>query len=169
MKKLILFCLLFISINVKAMDKNELYDVLTKEYIINGEKFQVSDDIKVLVERYLNNNELMSSDMNYISNKVNSIIEIIDDSDVKDIKDLNKDDKNKIISIVKDVANKINIKVTISDDNISIYNKDGSLFVEMTELIKYTDDTNYIGYMSGVIVLLGIIYVVRKLRYEKKY
>lgn len=167
MKKLILFCLLFISVNAKAMDKNELYDVLTKEYIINGEKFQVSDDIKVLVERYLNNNELMSSDMNYISNKVNSIIEIIDDSDVKDIKNLNKDDKNKIINIVKDVANKIDIKVTISDDNISIYNKDGSLFVEMTELIKYTDDTNYIVYISGTIVLLGIIYVVRKLRYEK--
>lgn len=167
MKKLILFCLLFISVNAKAMDKNELYDVLTKEYIINGEKFQVSDDIKVLVERYLNNNELMSSDMNYISNKVSNIVDIIDDSEVKDIKDLNKDDKNKIINIVKDVANKIDIKVTISDDNISIYNKDGSLFVEMTELIKYTDDTNYIVYISGTIVLLGIIYVVRKLRYEK--
>ena len=167
MKKLILFCLLFISVNAKAMDKNELYDVLTKEYIINGEKFQVSDDIKVLVERYLNNNELMSSDMNYISNKVSNIVDIIDDSEVKDIKDLNKDDKNKIIDIVKDVANKIDIKITINDDNISIYNKDGSLFVEMTELIKYTDDTNYIVYISGTIVLLGIIYVVRKLRYEK--
>ena len=31
MKKLILFCLLFISINVKAMDKNELYDVFTNK------------------------------------------------------------------------------------------------------------------------------------------
>lgn len=170
MKKKILIILLAIFslgvTNVSAMSKEELQDKITATYIINGAEFRLSASDIAQVERYLNQNEVSESDADYISAKIDEVVDLLEKGSAKSISDLTKEEKDQIIRILNDISEQTAIKLTISNGNIVVYNQDGTMFTTLTNLVKQTGASNL--YLALSLASIISFLAVRKLNKENE-
>ena len=71
MKKILYVCLMMLGLfigfkNVDAATKDDLRKKLDATYDINGEKYTIPEDIKVTLNRYLDEYDISKSDADYI-------------------------------------------------------------------------------------------------------
>lgn len=158
--------MLIAVIHVNAMSESELLTKFTSSYDINGYKFHLSESDKVLVKRYLDENEVSAKDADYIAGKIDEAIKILRDSGVTDLSNLSKlpsSTKSKLKALVTDIASNTSVKATVNKGAVVIYNKDGSVFAEMTKLVKDTGSNMYvIPALAILIVAAGAFVIVRK-------
>lgn len=166
MKKLFLMVIgvvALLSTNVDAMTEKELQQKLTKEYTINGVSFKLDSSYVSQVERYLNENEVSSSDADYISKKVDEVVKVIEAGNAKDIKSLSKSEKDKLKSIASEVSSNTDVKVTVAKGGeVTVYNTDGTVFTKVSEPIKYTDNNTLIISLTTLAVLATGVVLVKK-------
>ena len=171
MKKVLLgvvICLLFMTVSVSAMSESKLLDKLTAKYDINGVTFQLSESDRVLAKRYLDENEVSSSDADYIASKIDEAISAMKDSGAKDFTDFTKLPsalKTKLKKLVHDVASETSVKATVTKDNVVIYNTDGSVFAEIDGLVKNTGSkVNLVVPAAILVVTVGAFVLVKNVK-----
>lgn len=171
MKKMILAAFaavaLFSVTNVKAMTENELKAKLTKEYVIDGEKIKMSASNVAELDRYLKEYEISSEDADYISKKFDEALKIAQDGKAKSFTELTKEEKQKMIAIVSDISSKTSVKATLTEGGkLTIFEENGSTpFTVITDKdsgIQNTDSNNAILAIAGIVSVLGVAVVVKK-------
>ena len=171
MKKILmtlLVCILFLTVGVKAMSEKDLLGKLTGSYDINGVTFQLSESDKALAKRYLDQNEVSSKDAEYIASKVDEAISLMRKAGVKDFSDfskLPKSLKNDLKKLVQDVASNTSVKATVTKGKVVIYNADGTVFAEMSKLVKNTgSDFQIIPLVALFVSVIGLVIVYRNVK-----
>lgn len=171
MKKILmtlLVCILFLTVGVKAMSEKDLLGKLTGSYDINGVTFQLSESDKALAKRYLDQNEVSSKDAEYIASKVDEAISLMRKAGVKDFSDfskLPKSLKNDLKKLVQDVASNTSVKATVTKGKVVIYNADGTVFAEMSKLVKNTgSDFQIIPLVALFVSIIGIVVVYKNVK-----
>ena len=163
----LLCVVLFGMTSVSAMSVDELKEVLTKKYEINGVTFQITNAQKNSLEQYLTNNPgITESDADYIASKVDEVIAILEEANVKSVDDLTRSTKDKIKALITDVSNNTAIKATPNNDGtVTIYNLDNTVFdkITVTGDSEYTDSTIVIS-LASAIALCGIIVIAKNSR-----
>ena len=152
------------TLNVNAMSKDELKAKLTKAYTINGATFQATCDQKAQIKRYLSQNDVSESDADYIASKIDEAIAIIERGNANSFEKLTKAEKNEIKALLKEVSNNTSVKVTAVKNGVKVYNLDGTVFTVATAYkVKYTD-TYMIIALAGVVSIIGIAVIARKMK-----
>lgn len=171
MKKILmtlLVCILFLTVGVKAMSEKDLLGKLTGSYDIKGVTFQLSESDKALAKRYLDQNEVSSKDAEYIASKVDEAISLMRKAGVKDFSDfskLPKSLKNDLKKLVQDVASNTSVKATVTKGKVVIYNADGTVFAEMSKLVKNTgSDFQIIPLVALFVSIIGIVVVYKNVK-----
>lgn len=156
------------TVNVKAISESELLTKLTATYDINGYQFHLSESDKALAKRYLDENNVSSKDADYIAAKIDEAVKILRNSNAKDLSDFSKlpaNTKSQLKALVKDIASNTSVKATVTKGSIVIYNEDGSIFAEMSNLVKETGSNMYvIPAIALLIVIVSIAVINQKLR-----
>lgn len=166
-KKILVIVLAIISVsmlNVSAMTKEELKNKLAQTYTINGVDFQARPDDIVQLERYLAQNDLSESDMDYIAAKFDEVVALLESGNATSYETITVREKNKIIEIINDVTNKTSVKATVSKNTVIIYNADGTEFTRITFLVKQTGQNAIIFSVSLGITLAGMFLIARKIK-----
>ena len=107
--------------SVYAMTEDELFSKLTQSYKVNGVTFQVTDSQKTLIERYLKQYDVSSEDADYVVSKMEAVFNVLKESGKKSFYDLSYNDKQRIISLVADVANHTSVDVAIVSGELVVY------------------------------------------------
>lgn len=170
MKKIIyvLFAavLLFGTTAVSALTKDELKEKLTAVYEVNGVKFRATESQRAEIERYIEKNNLSDTDATYIATKFDEAVAIIRKGNATSLDELTQDEKEQIIKLINDVADKTNVKLTISKGVVTVYNLDGTVFTKVDNVVKYTDSSNILVTVASTITVVGIAAIALKLKKE---
>ncbi len=166
--KKMMFALLCVALfgltKVNAMSVDELKEVLTKSYEINGVTFQITNAQKNSLEQYLTNNPgITESDADYIASKVEEAIDILEKAGVKSVDDLSRSTKDELKALITDVSNNTAIKATPNNDGtVTVYNLDNTVFdkITVTGDSEYTDSTIVIS-LASAIALCGIVVIAK--------
>lgn len=148
--------------SVSAMSESELKSKLTATYTINGESVSLSSSQKALVKRYLDKEEVSSTDADYIAAKVDEAIAILNNSGekAKNFKNLSATTKNKLKALVSDVSANTSVKATVTDGAIVIYTSDGKVFAEVSSVVKQTGANYTVAVVASIITILGAALVL---------
>lgn len=166
MKKVIMtifaVAILFVcTLNVSAMSENDLYAKFSATYNINGYNFSMSAGDKVLVKKYLDTYEVSSKDADYIAGKIDEAVALMRNSKVTDFSDFGKlptSLKNSLKALVEDIAKNTSVKATVKKHAVVIYNPDGTVFAEITKLVKNTGiNMSIIASLALVVVIAGAV------------
>ena len=164
----IVVCVLFFGVSVKAMSESDLLKKLTSSYNINGYTFQLSEGDRVLAKRYLDENEVSSKDCDYIASKIDEAISLMKKSGVKDFSDFSKlpaSLKSSLKKLVMDVASNTSVKATVSKGKVIIYNADGTVFAELSSLVKNTgSEFEIIPLVALFVSVVGIFLVYKNVK-----
>ena len=163
---LMVSCFLVGMKSTYAMTEKELLKKITKSYEVNGEKYSVDEDTKVLAKRYLDSYEVSSKDADYIAARIDEAVKIIQKSGKTNFKDFDKDTKEQLKALVEKVSSKTSVKATVVKYSVVVYTPDGKKFAEVDKLVKQTGDTNIINAVivsiSLFIILAGTLYIKRE-------
>lgn len=156
MKKILCIAIVMVGFltmtNVHAMTESDLLAKIKSSYNINGENVKLDSSYVTLAERYFDENDLSESDMNYISNKIDAVVNIMQNDSTADISKLSTTAKNEVKQIATDITANTAVKVVVTKDGFTVYNTDGSEFSEIEKTaIKYTDNS-----LINLIALAGI-------------
>lgn len=170
MKKVVIFLVaLCVGLTgVKAMSESELKEKLTDSYTINGIEFKANDQEKVLIERYLDTYEVSSEDADFIYNKLLEAKDILASSGKTKFHDLSKEDKNKIIALVSDVATKTSVDAAIVKGELIVYvpgsDKSEKFYATPVDRDTPIAQTSRSTYMVsfGFVSMFGIAVALRK-------
>lgn len=171
MKKLSLFVIIMVVffgfMGVEAKTEEELKKILTQTIEVGKTKYSLSDEDKVLVERYLEQNEVSSDDADFIALRVDKAIEIIKKEGNVEFKKFSQATKNKLKALVTEISENTSVNATLTKDSLIVYNEDGSK-VEVTRLVKQTgSETSKIAMLAGLsilIVAVGTCLVIKQVR-----
>ena len=151
-----------------AMSESDLLAKLTASYDINGFTFQLSGGDKALAKRYLDENEVSSKDADYIAGKIDEAISLMRKSGVKDFSDFSKlpsSLKSSLKKLVQDVASNTSVKATVTKGKVVIYNADGTVFAEMSKLVKNTgSEFEIIPLVALFVSVVGIVLVYKNVK-----
>ena len=170
MKKIITL-LLFVSCfiiginNTYAMTEKELEEKLIKSYKVNGENYSISNDIKVLAKRYLDQYEVSSKDADYIAARIDEAVKIIQESGKTNFKDFSKETKEKLKALVEKVSANTSIKATVTRNSIVVYTPNGEKFAEVDKIVKQTgnfDITNFVIISISLFIILAGLFFIKK-------
>ena len=170
MKKILMTLLVFTLFltGAKAMSESDLLAKLTASYDINGFTFQLSGGDKALAKRYLDENELSSKDADYIAGKIDEAISLMRKSGAKDFSDFSKlpsSLKSSLKKLVQDVASNTSVKATVTKGKVVIYNADGTVFAEMSKLVKNTgSEFEIIPLVELFVSIIGIVVVYKNVK-----
>ena len=149
--------------NVSAMTEEELKSKLTATYTVNGVEWSISNGYKNQLEQYLANNDLSSSDCDYIADIADKALAIVEAGSATSVSELTRSEKDKLKELVKDVSNNTAVKATVTDKGTFIlYNLDGSKFGTIDKTSVKQTGTQDIVIIAGAVSLLGIAIVLRK-------
>ena len=103
MKKILCIAIVMVGFltmtNVHAMTESDLLAKIKSSYNINGENVKLDSSYVTLAERYFDENDLSESDMNYISNKIDAVVNIMQNDSTADISKLSTTAKNEVKQI----------------------------------------------------------------------
>ena len=163
--------LMFSVVTVNAMSEDELYDVLTKKYTINGDKWGVREGLKTYIKRYLDEFDVSEAHADYIKGKVDEALAILRKEGTGDWDKLSAGAKDDLKKLVEDVSNNTSVKATITNGSLVIKNPNtGADFYtsEADDIVKYTGSTNsMIALVAGIsllIVAAGSVLVVKQVK-----
>ena len=171
MKKLLLLLLVVSGFivgykNSYAMTEKELKNKLTASYIVNGEKYSIPNDSKVLAERYLDQYDVSSKDADYIAARIDEAVKIIQESGKTNFKDFSKDTKEKLKALVEKVSANTSVKATVMKNSVVVYTPEGEKFAEVDKIVKQTGSINVLNYIimgiSLFIVLAGTFFIKKE-------
>lgn len=158
--------LLLGTTNVSALTKDDLKDKLTDIYEVNGVKFRATESQIAEIERYLEKNDLSDADATYIATKFDEAVAIIRKGNATSLDELTQAEKEQIIALINDVANKTSVKLTVSKGVITVYNLDGTVFTKVDDVVKYTDSSNVLVTVASTITVAGLAVITLKLKKE---
>ena len=170
MKKILITLLVFALFltGARAMSESDLLAKLTASYDINGFTFQLSGGDKALAKRYLDENEVSSKDADYIAGKIDEAISLMRKSGAKDFSDFSKlpsSLKSSLKKLVQDVASNTSVKATVTKGKVVIYNADGTVFAEMSKLVKNTgSEFEIIPLVALFVSFVGIVLVYKNVK-----
>ncbi len=175
MKKMKMIAALFVMLvalvgisPVKAMSESELYNKISATYEINGSKYSLSAGDKLIAKRYLDNFEVSASHCDYIAGKIDQAVAEMRKSGVKDFTNFSKlpaSLKNTLKGYVLDVAANTSVKASTKKGAIVIYNADGTVFAEITSLVKNTGSTmNVIAVVALSAAVIGAVVLFRNVK-----
>ena len=170
MKKILITLLVFTLFltGASAMSESDLLAKLTASYDINGYTFQLSGGDKALAKRYLDENEVSSKDADYIAGKIDEAISLMRKSGAKDFSDFSKlpsSLKSSLKKLVQDVASNTSVKATVTKGKVVIYNADGTVFAEMSKLVKNTgSEFEIIPLLALFVSIIGIVVVYKNVK-----
>lgn len=170
MKKILITLLVFTLFltGASAMSESDLLAKLTASYDINGFTFQLSGGDKALAKRYLDENEVSSKDADYIAGKIDEAISLMRKSGAKDFSDFSKlpsSLKSSLKKLVQDVASNTSVKATVTKGKVVIYNADGTVFAEMSKLVKNTgSEFQIIPLVALFVSIIGIVVVYKNVK-----
>lgn len=154
--------------NAKAMSESELLKKFTASYNINGYQYQLSEGDKVLVKRYLDSYDVSSKDADYISSKIDQAISAMRNSGLTDFSSFSKFPsslKRILKGYVEDIASNTSIKASLSKGTVIIYAPDGTVFAEISKIIKNTGSSlNVIVSAAILITIVGAIVLVKNVK-----
>lgn len=155
--------------SVSAMTEDELKDKLTQSYEVNGVTFKATDQQKVLIEKYLNQYDVSSSDADTIYSKMQSALSILEASGKKSFYDLSSSDKNNIIALVNDVATSTSVDAAIVDGKLVVYvpgTSSASVFYQapVTPIAQTNSNRSVIVAGLGLFSLLGVALAFKKIK-----
>ena len=175
MKKVLLslitvFALVIGMASVSAMTEAELKTKLTQAYTINGEKYWIGSDLKVLAERYLDQYEVSETDCDYISGKIDAAIQVLQNAKKADARELSNAEKEQLKALVSDVNANTSVKATVTRGSLVVFTPSGEVFAEVNHLVKQTDaGVSTITIVAGVAILItlaGAALVVRQVKHN---
>lgn len=139
---------------VKATTSDNLADTLYNM----GEKYGMTKEDKVRVERYVNEHEISDSDCNAIVAKAQEAVEIMERAGTTDFRKLSKEQQNKIKSIMVEAGQIINVKVVFKNYSIYLYDEDGKLIdaIDLQNRGKYPYTGNQFNISIAIIILVTI-------------
>ena len=170
MKKILITLLVFTLFltGASAMSESDLLAKLTASYDINGYTFQLSGGDKALAKRYLDENEVSSKDADYIAGKIDEAISLMRKFGAKDFSDFSKlpsSLKSSLKKLVQDVASNTSVKATVTKGKVVIYNADGTVFAEMSKLVKNTgSEFEIIPLLALFVSIIGIVVVYKNVK-----
>lgn len=179
MKKLSMIALMAVlflvgATNTNALTESELKAKLSQTITVDGKEVKLSNDNLVLIDRYLKENEISSEDADYIASRVDEAIEIIKENKITDLSNINGSAKSELKSLVTAVSKNTDVKATITDGKITVYNTDGKVFTTVSAttsnntIIKQTGaNVSLIVTISAVVIAAGAYVVVRQVKYSK--
>ena len=172
MKKLaVFFVALFVGmISVNAISSSDLEAKLSKKYVINGSRFEATDAQKNVIRSYVKQYKLSDEDAEYISKKIDVVMDILKASGKKSFYNLSSADKKKIIDIVADVTANTSVKLAIAKKYLVIY-KPGTnevfhkepIYPRENGDIEQTNRSLSIA-VAGLISLAGLAVAVKKIK-----
>ena len=169
MKRLCLFTLvglLLFTFNVNAMTEAKLKEKLSQTIKVGKNYYSISDDHKVLLERYLDENEVSSAHADYIGERVDKAIEIIQKQGHVDFAKYPQSVKNDLKALVEEISANTSVKATLTKDALIIINTDGTE-VPITTLVKRTGGDNrtlIIAGISFIIVAVGTCLIIKQVK-----
>ena len=153
---------------ISAMTKAEFKEKVEKTYVINGAEFGLSNDMKVLFERYMDEYKVSSADMDYVSAVIDKAVNIIKKSGKTKLADLDAATKKELKGLVEDISANTSIKATVKNGKLIIYKPDGSIFAEIDSLVKQTglnaNPMAVYGIIAFVVMAFGAFYITKKMR-----
>lgn len=140
MKKVIVFlatlCVGLVS--VSAMSESDLRAKLTQSYSVNGSTFVANSEQANLIDEYLRNYDITSTDADYIVTKLNEAMNVLKNSGKSSFYDMTKAQKDQIIGLVADVSANTGVKATIYKNNLYICNYNSTSCVPGTSNVFYS-------------------------------
>jgi len=162
MKKLsviaFIICLFAVSItSVSAMSESALKKKFADTLTLNGETYGLSKGVLVQVDRYLNQYDVSSKDANYIAERIDKAKKIIEKDGHPVFNDFSWSNKEELRKLVLQIAKNTSVKATTTKSSVIIYNSDGSVFAEVTELVKQTGaEVNKSAMFAGISLLIVV-------------
>ena len=151
----IVLCL-FVGIkSYSAMSEEKLKEVMNEKITINGSDYILTDEVKVYVERYLNEYDVNEEDCQYIADRVVEAKNIAKTSGKSKVKDLSRAQKDELKALVEKISANTSINATVSDGSLIVYKPTGGVFAVIDEPIKYTGSE-----MSPVAVIAGVAFLI---------
>lgn len=176
MKKLSVIALVaslfFFSLtSVSAMSEADLKAKFEGTLTLNGEKYGLAGSVITYVERYLNQYDVNSTDADFIAKRVDKAKKIIEKDGHAVFEDFSSDTKQQLRTLVDEIVAETSVKARLESGAVIILNSDGSVFTEVTELVKQTGvETSYtalIASISLIIVAAGTCLIVRQVKTSK--
>ena len=163
-------CLILGIKNTYAITESELEQKITKTYLINGEKYSIGNDIKVLAKRYFDQYDISSKDADYIAERIDEAVKIIQESGKSNFKDFKKETKEQLKALVEKVSANTSVKATVLKNSVIIYSPNGEKFAEVDKLVKQTGYTDIVSIVivtiSLFIILAGLFFIKRDINNE---
>ena len=171
MKKILVFlaALTFGLASASAMTEAELKEKLTQSYEVNGVTFKATDQQKTLIEQYLNQYDVSSSDADTIYAKLQAALNILKNSGKKSFYDLSTTDKQAIVGLVNDVATNTSVNAAIVDGQLVVYvpgSTTGAVFYKapVTPIAQTGSNRSVIVAGLGLFSLLGVAVAFKKIK-----
>lgn len=142
---------------VSAMTESELRAKMTAVYTFeDGKTWTLKQQYVNELDRYLATYEISSEDADYIAGKI--------DEYVAKRKNGEKMDKKAAEDIVEAVSNNTNVKGTIRNGQLVIFDENGDDFTVVSNPFKRTGNDEMIYIISGVVVAVGILAIAAKMK-----
>lgn len=171
MKKLSLIALfvglLVLGTNVKAMTEAQLKEKLFQTFEVGGKDYTLSDDQKIIVERYLEKNEISETDADTIWTKVQKALNVIKGQGNTNFTKYPQSVKNELKDIVEEISTETKIKATLTKEGLEVKNSDGSTVIIDTPVKRTgyeTSKTAIIAGLSILIVAVGTCLVIKQVK-----
>lgn len=152
--------------NVSAMSKTN--EKLCKElsnlsYTVDGEKITVPADVVTEIERYLEEAKIEEEDAELALIWAKKTVKALEEAGAKSFSDLDEDEYWTIYNYAQTAAYYAGVQFDIVDGEVVVTDFDGNVVTTITkDMIRYTDN-NTILMAAGVISLLGVAVVTRKI------
>lgn len=172
MKKIFLgtlLCTILVTLfatKTMAATNEELIKYVTSDHKIAGESVGITAENKVKAKRYLTENPVTDAQADAIIAKGDEIIELMNKANVSAPSKLSKSDKEKFMSIAKEAADVIGLKLVFHPHNVEVYDTNGKLIDNATlgnELIYTGNNINYVLVISSIAAIALVAgFVVKK-------
>ena len=169
MKKLLVFlvAIAFGVTTASAMTETELKEKLYEGTTVNGATFKPSDEEKTMIERYLDQYNVTSSEADLIWEKIQAAFDILKNSGKKKFQDMTSADKARVVALVSDVDSGTSLDCAIIDGVFIVYTPDtGKSDVFYKDPVYPIAQTNSGLLIAGlsVISVIGMALAFRKIK-----
>lgn len=166
---LMIAVLVFGVVNVKALNEAGLKEKLFQEVKVGNKTYTISDSQKVIVERYLDQNEISDADCTLIGEKVDAAIRIIQGQGNVNFTNYPQRVKDQLKALVDDITTGTNnrVRATLTKDGLTVQNTDGtSVLVDgpVKQTGSETSKTAIIVGISILIVAVGTCLVIKQVK-----
>lgn len=168
MKKFLVFVALFVFglTSVSAMTESELKAKLSEEQVINGATFKASDEEKNLIDMYLSQFDITSTDADKIVDAMTYVFNVLKNSGKQRFQDLSSAQKQDITTKIRSLSQEVSsINVDVVNGKFVVYNpNDGSTFYQSKVTPIATTNRSVILAGLGLISVVGLALAFKKVK-----